>query len=209
METKQLQVKLRKGTGSLEARRNRKSGLVPAVLYGHKQGNVMLLLSEKEFARALNAEAKMVNLKWDNSEEMAIIKDIQYDTFGKAILHADFVRIDLTEKVVTHVPIVIYGTSQGVRDGGVLDHALKEVELECLATEIPKNIRVNVTDLALGDIVHIKDLELSPNTKALGSPDTVVVSVHFAAEEKEVSEEELASGPEVISARKPEKEESA
>jgi large subunit ribosomal protein L25 len=207
METQQLQVKIKKDIGSLKARKNRGSGLIPAILYGHKQENMMFLLNEKEFSTALNTEAKMVNLKWDSSEEIALIKDVQFDTFGKKILHVDFVRIALTEKVTTHVPVVLYGTSQGVKEGGILDHALKEVEIECLPTEIPKNIRINISELAIGNTIHISDLELPANAKVLRNPDAIVVSVHFATEEKETPEEEISSEPEIISGRKPEKEE--
>jgi len=208
METQQLQVKIRKDTGSLKARKNRKAGLIPAILYGHKQENLKLLLNENEFAKALDTEVKMVNLTWNGTEEIAIIKDVQFDTFGKKILHVDFVRIALTERVTTHVPIVLYGTSQGVKAGGILDHAMKEIEIECLPTEIPKNIRINISELAIGNTVHISDIELPANAKALGNPDAIVVSVHFAAEEKETPEE-LVTEPEIISARKPEKEEEA
>ena len=207
METQQLQVKIKEDTGSLKARKHRVSGLIPAILYGHKQESMMFLLNEKEFSTVLNTEAKMVNLKWNGSEEIALIKDVQFDTFGRKILHVDFVRIALTEKVTTHVPVVLYGTSQGVKEGGILDHALKEIEIECLPTEIPKNIRFNISELAIGNTVHISDLELPANAKVLGNPDAIVVSVHFAAEEKETPEEEASSEPEIISARKPEKEE--
>ncbi len=206
METKTIQVQLKKDSGSRIARKHRKSGLIPSVLYGHKQENLMFLLDSKEFIKVFGSGAKTVNLKWDSSKEMALVKDMQFDTFGKEILHIDFVRIALTEKVTTPVPIVLYGTSQGVKEGGILDHAMKEVEIECLPTEIPKEIRIDVSELKVKDSLHIKDIELSPNVKALDNPDAIVVSVHFAAEEKEVSEEELVSGPEVITARKPEEE---
>ena len=207
METQQLQVKIKEDTGSLKARKHRVSGLIPAILYGHKQESMMFLLNEKEFSTVLNTEAKMVNLKWNGSEEITLIKDVQFDTFGRKILHVDFVRIALTEKVTTHIPVVLYGTSQGVKEGGILDHALKEIEIECLPTEIPKNIRINISELAIGNTIHISDLELPANAKVLGNPDAIVVSVHFAAEEKETPEEEASSEPEIISARKPEKEE--
>ncbi|KHE92347.1 MAG: 50S ribosomal protein L25 [Candidatus Scalindua rubra] len=206
METQPLQAKIRKDSGSIKSRKNRKAGLVPAVLYGHKQESIMLYLDKKEFSKLIDARTKMVNLKMGNSAETAIIKEVQFDTFGKEILHADFVRTDLTEKIIAHVPIVLYGTSKGVKEGGVLDHALKEVEIECLATAVPDNIRVNISELAIGDTIHIGDLELPANVNALGSTDAVVVSVHFAAEEEEEEEEGLASGPEIISARKLDKE---
>ncbi len=205
METQPLQVEIRKDSGSIKSRKNRKSGLIPAILYGHKQENLMFFLKEKDFSKVLNSKVKMVNLKWDSSAETALIKEVQFDTFGKEILHADFIRTDLTEKITTQVPIVLYGTSQGVKEGGILDHALKEIEIECLPTEIPENIRINISELAIGNTIHIVDLELPRNAKALGSPDAIVVSVHYATEEKEATEEEAVSEPEIISARKPEK----
>jgi len=207
METQPLQAKIRKDSGSIKSRKNRRAGLIPAVLYGHKQENLMLFLDKKEFSKVIDARTKMVNLKMDSAEETAIIKEIQFDTFGKEILHADFIRTDLTEKITTQMPIVLYGTSPGVKEGGILDHALKEIEIECLPAEVPDNIRIDISELAIGDTIHIGDIELPANIKAQGSPDAIVVSVHLAAAEKEVTEEELAAGPEIISARKPDKEE--
>ena len=207
METQALQAKIRKDSGSIKSRKNRKAGLIPAVLYGHKQESIMLFLDKKEFSKVIDARTKMVNLKMDGAEETAIIKEVQFDTFGKEILHADFIRTDLTEKISTKLSVVLYGTSQGVREGGVLDHALKEIEVECLPAEVPDNIRIDISELAIGDTIHIADLALPDSVKALGSPDAIVVSVHLAAEEKELSEEELAAGPEIITARKPDKDE--
>jgi large subunit ribosomal protein L25 len=195
METQPLQVKIRKESGSIKSRKNRNAGLIPAILYGHKQETLMLFLDKKEFSKVIDARIKMVNLKMDGTEETAIIKEIQFDTFGKEILHADFIRTDLTEKITTQLSVVLYGTSPGVKEGGILDHALKEIEIECLPAEVPDNIRIDISELAIGDTIHIGDI------------DVIVVSVHLAAVEKEVTEEELASGPEIISARKPDKEE--
>ncbi len=207
METPPLQVKIREDSGSIKSRKNRKAGLIPAILYGHKQENLMFFLSEKEFSKVLNSKVKMVNLKWDSSEETALIKEVQFDTFGKEILHADFIRTDLTEKITTQVAIVLFGTSPGVKEGGILDHALKEIEIECLPTEIPESIRINISELAIGDTIHVADIELPTNAKTLGNPDAIVVSVHYATEEKETIEEGSASEPEIISTRKPEKDE--
>jgi large subunit ribosomal protein L25 len=209
MEIKTLQTSIKKDNGTLVSKRHRKSGQIPAVLYGHKQECLMLLLDKKEFSRAFDSGMKMVALKWDSSEEKALIKDVQYDTFGNEILHVDFIRVALTEKITTQVPIVLYGNSPGVKEGGILGHAMKEAEIECLPTEIPENIRVDVSGVNIGDAIHVEDLELTSNFKVLGSPDAVVVSVHFATEEKEASEEESSAEPEVITARKPDEDKEA
>lgn len=206
METQPIQVKIRKDSGSIKSRKNRKAGLIPAVLYGHQQESIMLFLDKKEFSKVIDARTKMVNLKMDSTEETALIKEVQFDTFGKEILHADFVRTDLTERISTQVSIVLYGTSPGVKEGGILDHALKEIEIECLPAAVPDNIRINISELTIGSTIHIGDIELPYNVKALGSPDAIVVSVHFAAVEEEGTEGELAAEPEIISARKPGKE---
>ena len=204
METKQLQVELKKGRGSRLARKHRSSGLIPAVLYGHKQENITFLLNKKEFDTTLDSGIKMVNLNWNNSDEIALIKDVQFDTFGREILHVDFVRVALTEKISTQVSVELYGISPGVKEGGILTHSMKSIEIECLPTDIPENIRINISVLNIGDTIHVKDLELPPNIKSLDNPDAIVISVHFATEEKEVLEEELIAEPEVISARKTE-----
>ncbi len=206
METKPLKAKIKKDNGSRIARRYRKSGQIPSVLYGHKQEILMLLIDGKEFNKTFDSGAKMVNLEWDSTKEMALIKDVQYDTFGREILHVDFVRVDLTEKITIHAPIVLYGNSPGVKEGGVLSHSMKNVELECLPTGIPENLRVSISELNIGGAIHIKDIEFPPNVKVLENPDAVVVSVQLAAEEKEAPEEEITSEPEVITARKPEEE---
>ncbi|MFQ5964848.1 MAG: 50S ribosomal protein L25 [Candidatus Scalinduaceae bacterium] len=207
MEKKSLQVEIKKDSGSRKARNYRKSGLIPAILYGHKQENQKLLLNGKEFIKILNSGAKMVNLKWDGSEEISLVKNVQFDTFGKEILHVDFIRVDLTEIITTHVSVVLHGTSPGVKEGGILEHTMKEIEIECLPTEILNNIRVDISELNIGKPIHIKDIELPSNIKILENPDAIVASVHFAVEEKEVLEEELVSEPEVITTREAEVEE--
>ena len=110
METQPLQAKVRIDAGSIKSKKSRRAGLIPAILYGHKQDNLMLFLDRKEFWKVINARTKMVNLKMDGAEETAIIKEVQFDTFGKEILHADFIRTDLTEKISTKLSVVLYGT---------------------------------------------------------------------------------------------------
>ena len=119
METQALRVEIKKEFGTRAARKCRRSGLVPAILYGHKQENLMLSLNKKEFVKALDSGVRTVNLKWNGSEETALIKNVQFDTFGKEILHVDFVRIDWTERVSTRVPIELFGSSLGVQEGGI------------------------------------------------------------------------------------------
>ncbi|MBI4007442.1 MAG: 50S ribosomal protein L25 [Planctomycetes bacterium] len=187
-------------------RRLRKSGNVPGVLYGLGRENVMLTLNGAGLKAALSSMARMVNLKWDDKAETVLIKDVQYDPFGREILHVDFTRIDLHKSVVLAIPIELYGLAAGVKDGGVLDHQMKEVKIECLPTAIPEKIRLNVTELGLGSSIFVKDVKIPEDTKMMTDPEGIVVTIRKAEEEKKLPEEEALAEPEVIT-RKVEKEE--
>jgi large subunit ribosomal protein L25 len=206
MEALDLQAALRNESGTHSMRRLRKDGNVPGILYGLGQEGVMLTLNGAGLKAMLNSMTRMVNLKWDDKGEAALIKDVQYDAFGREILHVDFVRIDLQKKMVLPIRIELYGISIGVKDGGVLDHLMKEVKIECLPTEIPEKIRLNVMELGIGGSILAKDIKVSENAKMMDDPDAIVASVRKLEEEKELPEEEALAEPEVIT-KKVEKEE--
>lgn len=206
MEALVLQAELRNETGTHAMRRLRRSGNVPGILYGLGQENVMLFLNGAGLKSTLNSMARMVNLKWADKAEPALIKDIQYDALGREIVHADFVRIDIHKRVVLTIPIELYGLPIGVKEGGVLDHMMKEVKIECLPTAIPEKIRLNVTELGIGSSILVKDIEVPENSKTMDEPDVIVATIRKVEEEKELPEEEALAEPEVIT-RKVEKEE--
>lgn len=206
MEALVLQAVLRNESGTRLMCRLRNDGNVPAILYGLGRGNVMLTLKGASLKAILSSMARMVNLKWDDKAEAALIKDVQYDPFGREILHVDFIRIDIHKRVVLPIPIEPYGLSIGVKDGGVLDHQMKEIKIECLPTAIPEKIRLDVTELAVGSSIFARDIEVPENTKMMDDPDAIVVSIRKVEEEKELPEEEVLAEPEVIT-KKVEKEE--
>ncbi len=206
MEALDLQAALRNESGTHSMRRLRKDGNVPGILYGLGQEGVMLTLNGAGLKAMLNSMTRMVNLKWDDKGEAALIKDVQYDSFGREILHVDFVRIDLHKRMVLPIRIELYGISIGVKGGGVLDHQMKEVKIECLPTAIPEKIRLNIMELAMGSSIFAKDIMVPENTKMMEDPDAIIVSVRMVEEEKELPEEEALAEPEVIT-KKVEKEE--
>jgi large subunit ribosomal protein L25 len=206
MEALVLEAVPRNETGTYAMRRLRRSGSVPGILYGLGQENVKLSLNGAGLKATLNSMARMVNLRLDDKVEAALIKDVQYDTFGIEILHADFVRIDIRKRVVLPILIELYGLPTGVREGGVLDHQMKEIKIECLPTEIPEKIRLNVIELGIGDSILAKDIKVPENVKMMDDPDAIVASVRRIEEEKELPEEEALAEPEVIT-KKVEKEE--
>lgn len=208
MEILDLKAEKRTTKGSKGVKKLRMAGQIPAMLYGHKQDNIMLCLKEGEFARILHAGARMVRLTFDNKKESALIKEVQYDTLEDSVLHVDFSRIDLNERVKLRVPIELTGESVGVKEGGVLTHVMKDIEIECLPVAIPEKIKVNISDLGLGNAIHVKELPVPEGIQYTSDAEAVVVSVHQIVEKKAVPEEELLAEPEVIT-RKPKEGEEA
>src|SRR5207244_1555534 len=140
------------------------------------------------------------------------IRDVQWDHLGKELLHVDFARVALDERIVVTVPLEIRGTAPGVTAGGVLDQPIHTLSIECLAISIPNSIRVNVGELQLGAAIHVRDLVLPPDVKAMSDPDAIVVHVTLpAAEPEPVAAPEAAekAEPEVITQKKAEEAEEA
>ncbi len=202
MSTYSLPVALRDVVGGNAVKRLRNTGKIPSILYGHKQGNINLMVCRNEFQGAIKAKARMVSLKWDNNEETALVKEIQYDYLGDEIVHIDFARTDATETVNLQVPIELFGTPVGLKSHGVLDHALKEVSVECVVTSIPEKIRVSVAKIDVGQSILVKELDLPDGVKVTNNPDAIVAAVSVVAEEKEAAEGEDMAEPEVITAKK-------
>ncbi len=202
MEILEINVEKRAVKGSKAAKKLRGNGQIPAILYGHKVDNIMLSLKGADFIRILNSGTRTIRLTYDNKKESALIKDVQYDNILDCVLHVDFSRIDLDEKIKLRVPVELYGESVGVKEGGVLTHIMKDVEIECLPTAIPEKIKVNISELGLGKAIHVRELPVLEGIQYISDAEMVVASVHQVAAEKAVSEEELLTEPEVIT-RKP------
>lgn len=202
MKILELKAEKRTTKGSKAVKKLRDNGQIPAILYGHKQDNVMLCLNEHDFNRILHTGTRMIHLMFDNKKESALIKDVQHDCILDSVLHVDFSRIDLTERVKLRVPVELSGESVGVKEGGVLTHVMKDIEIECLPTAIPEKIKTSISELGLGKAIHVKELPVLEGIRYVSDPDSVVASVHQIVEAKAVAEEELLAEPEVI-ARKP------
>ncbi len=200
----------RDGRGSQAARRLRKQGLLPAVLYGHKEETLSLALPTEAVENAIRHGVRVVDLKADGKEEKALIKDVQWDHLGKELLHVDFARVAVDERVVISVPLEIRGTAPGVNAGGMFDQPMHTLSVECLAISIPESIRVNVGELQIGGVIHVRDLALPPDVRAMSDPDAIVVQISAPVVEAEAAPAAEAVGaaePEVIGRQKTEEEE--
>ncbi|MFM8706747.1 MAG: 50S ribosomal protein L25 [Planctomycetia bacterium] len=199
-----VEVKLRTATGSRESRRLRRQGLVPAVLYGHGEKCVDLVTTREAVQAAVRHGSRLVELK-GAVKTGALIRDLQWDTFGVEPLHVDFLRVSASDRVKVKVPVDLKGECPGQRAGGLLNLILHEIELECRADTIPERIHVAVGKLQLGGSIKVHDLELPAGAKALAAADEVVVACAVAVEKGEEAAAAGVAEPELIG-RKPAEE---
>ena len=175
------------GKGSRASRRLRDKGLVPGNLYGHKQDTVPLEITSAELNHLVRGGAHVLDVELDGHLEKVLFREVQWDYLGKEILHVDLLRVDPNEKLTVEVKVELKGTAPGSLSGGVLDHTLRTLSIECLAIQIPDSISVKISALEIGQAVHVRDLEVPPNTRILNNPDAVVVRVAQPGAEIEVA----------------------
>ena len=194
-----LNAKVRDKTGTGISRRMRRQGRVPAIVYGKKGSSLSLDVEEREFEKTAGmvvGHSSLINLKLDKDvgENMVLVKEVQRHPVTERLLHIDFYRISLKDKITVSVPVVVTGESAGVKVGGILEHILWEVKVECLPTQMPDKIEVDITPLKIGDTVHVRDLEIEEGVNFLTTGEKTVISVvpPTVVKEEEVVEEEVA-----------------
>jgi large subunit ribosomal protein L25 len=204
-----LKAEKREQTGTSSAAKMRKSGRIPAIVYGHKQEPAAISLDAHTLIEALHHGHRLMDVQIGKKQEKVIVKDIQYDHLGRDIIHVDLMRVDVSEKIEVSVPIEIKGVAKGTHEGGVIEVHTDHLEVECLVTEIPKSIVVNVKDVGVDDAVHAKDVELPAGVKLVSDPDILLLACNVVAEVKttEELEAEMPAAPEVITEVKEEAEE--
>ncbi len=183
MERVALQVRRREEKGSSRARRLRRAGLVPGVVYGRGREPIPVAVDARALREALRTHAGMNVLidlavgDGDGPSATVMVKEVQRDIFRRDIIHVDFYAVDLTRTLEARVPLVFTGQPAGVAEGGVLDIHLREVVVECLPTAIPDQLTVDVSGLGVGDSIHARDLRLPPGVTLVTSEEETVASV--------------------------------
>jgi large subunit ribosomal protein L25 len=203
-----LNVALRSGLGKRAMRRLREQGRTPAVLYGHGLDNVNLSICSRELGAVVRHGAKLVDVRGDVTDS-ALVKSVQWNTFGTEVLHVDLTRVSAEEAVDVTVAVTLVGEAPGVKAGGIIEHFLHEVEIRCPAGALPDRFAVRINELQVGGTILAKDIKLPAGAELLSDPDAVVChcEMPLAMEEEPVPAAEGAAEPELIR-RKEEEEES-
>ena len=209
-----LTVQTRTQVGRNAIKKVRKEGLIPGVIYGVGQEPINLEVNGRQLSTVLaHASSENILLELeivdgDNKRNsLAMIQEVQHHPIQRQILHVDFHAVSATEKITAEVPIETIGEPVGVKtNGGLLEHNLRDLEVECLPADLPERIEVDVTNLDINQSIHVKDLKLPPGVEAVTDADLTVVAVSAARVDEEPTEALGATpaAPEVITAKKPE-----
>jgi large subunit ribosomal protein L25 len=192
-----LKAEIRSEVGKGAARRSRRAGKVPAVLYGRGMEPVALAVDRRELVTALHTEAGMnvlLELEADGEKTLALMRELQRDPVKGTLLHADFVKVDRKQAIEIEVPVHLSGESSGVKAGGVLEHPLFTVHVRCLPTNVPEAIEADVSGLAIGDSLRVGDLSAPEGVEILTDPEAVVAHVAAPISEAELEAMEAEAG---------------
>lgn len=215
MEQLELKASVRKSVGNGPARALRRQGKLPAILYGRKNDPVLLSIAIRDLEEIMktgSSKQLLLNLVIENggkSSRAAMIKELQIHPVSGQFLHVDFYEIDMEKKIKAMVPVTTRGMSKGVEFGGLLQIVRRELEVLCLPREIPEAIEVDITDLDVGDSLHVDEISLPGDLEIVADKNFTVVTIlspKVEAEAVEAEEEEAAEGVEAAAEGAPEEE---
>lgn len=200
MDEIKLIAQERSDYGRKASRTFREEGLLPANIYGLGKENLTVTVNTKEFTRIFMAGHRIFTLEVGDGKEQSVIKEVQYDNLGSEVIHVDFTRIDITQKITLEVGVELIGTVVS----GVIQFPMKEVKVESLPTGFPASISINIMELKIGDVIRIEDLEVPEGCVFVDDPEALVLQIVAPIEEveeevvEEVDEEADGAEPEVI-----------
>jgi large subunit ribosomal protein L25 len=209
----ELKAEVRTDKGTRQMNRLRGSGRIPAVVYGgDRKESTSLSIDEREFSTALKKGERVLSLAIGDQKAQVLVKAVQYDALGEIILHVDFNELRAGEKVRLSVAVVLRGVPKGAADGGILNHMLHELEVECDPMAIPERITVEVDQMVIGDMIHVSEMKLPAGVTPLTKTTDVVASCTEPRAEEVVevaAVEGTSTEPEVLTEKKLEGEEGA
>ena len=201
MEILELTANMRTSAGNSPSRALRREGNIPAVLYGPGTESVMLSISSLDLEHALKKAAVsqiIFNMAVQNAQtgsRTAMIKELQIHPMSRKFLHVDFYEISKDRKITVNVPVVVKGKAKGIEEGGMLQIIEREIEVLCLPFEVPESIQIDITDLGIGDSIHVKDLKVAENVEIPADTNyTILTILSTKSDEKAPGEESSAEG---------------
>ncbi len=212
MEDTKLIAKKRDLEGSSNARRLRTAGSLPGIVYGAGKDPVSVVVDLHNFEQILHhhsSESVLIEVEIEGEGNASVlVKDVQHHPVTSELLHVDLMRVEANKPIHVDIAIELVGESKGVKAGGVLDHVMHSVAVECLPADLVETFEVKVADLEIGQSLHVSDLDLGSKYKVLVDEDAIVAAVHgpTVEEEPEEGEEAAAGEPEVIGEKKEENE---
>jgi large subunit ribosomal protein L25 len=216
MERPVLRAEIREGIGKGAVRKLRGKGLIPAIFYGPHSKTVPLVMDAKEFTKTLQTEAGenvLIDLEIMKGgrldRKVVMVKDLQVDPLQRITIHADLYEVAMDEMVTVEVPIHLVGKPEGTKVGGILEQVRRTIEIQCLPGNIPKSIDIDVSDLKIGDSIHIEDVKIE-KVKVLSETNYTIATVVPPVVEEKVAAEvvpEVAAEGEVKEEEKEEEEE--
>ena len=215
-ETVVLKASVREESGTKSSVALRQQGKLPAVVYGHKKEPVSITLDARQFVDSLHHGNRIFDVDLAGAKDTLLVKDIQYDYLGDTVIHADLMRVNLSERVKVQVMIKLTGTAAGVHMGGIVEEIMNSIEVECAVRDIPEFLPLDIKGLELDQTLRAEEIELPAGFTLITDPNAGVVGCHeskaIIAEEDEDAEgaEAAADGaePEVITEKKEEEESS-
>ncbi|MGE3800442.1 MAG: 50S ribosomal protein L25 [Candidatus Kapaibacterium sp.] len=199
----------RREAGRSNARALRRQGIIPGVFYFHGQDSIPLSVHELALRPLINtSESHLVNLKLDDgSQKLCILKDMDFDPITDRPVHFDLIGVAVGELMKLNVPISFVGRAAGQLDGGIVQHVMNELEIEVLPKNLPESIEIDISDLNIGDSIHVSDLTVE-NYTILNTPEATIVSVSAprVSSDDDGAEEAVSMEPEVIGKGKKEEE---
>jgi len=202
-----LNVSKRESLGTSNTRRLRKTGQIPAILYGHGKECINLTILATEVESAIRHGTKVIDIV-GAANDSVLINEVQWDPFGSEILHVDLTRVSADESVEITLVVELRGEAPGIKQGGIVDHQLHEIDIECPAGKIPDRLSVSINQLGLGDSITAGDVEIPPSAKLMTPADQILVQCIEPTEEIEDGEGAESQEPEIIG-RKDDDEEGA
>lgn len=181
MANASLTAETGRATGSASSRRLRSEDKIPGVLYGHGMSPISLSVARRDLRAALSGPAGLntiVDLKVGGATYPAIVKELQRHPVRRTVSHIDFQQISMTEEIVVNVPINLTGTAKAVvAEGGLVDPAVDSIEVRTTPSALPNEIVIDITNMTVNDVIHLRDIKLPAGVTAVGDPDLVVVTV--------------------------------